>query len=87
VPEDVKELTRSLSPEALETLGHIMRDKKAPAAARVSAANAILDRAYGKPQQSLDVTSNQVPDDMTDEELLAVIEETQSDMLVLLNAK
>jgi hypothetical protein len=44
LPEDVKALTRDLSPAAIETLASIMRDKNAPPAARVSAANAILDR-------------------------------------------
>lgn len=39
--------------EALRTLAGIMRDKDAPPAARVSAANSLLDRGYGKPPQAL----------------------------------
>lgn len=37
---------------ALATLAEIMADSEAPHSARVSAANAILDRGYGKPHQS-----------------------------------
>ncbi len=44
----VKQLARRHSPEALETLIKIMRNKKLPALQLV-AANSILDRAYGKP--------------------------------------
>lgn len=42
--------------DALKTLADIARDGTSEAA-RVSAAMAILDRAYGKPPQSLDHTS------------------------------
>lgn len=38
---------------ALEALAAIIEDKDAPPAARVSAATAILDRAYGRPVQAL----------------------------------
>ena len=37
----------------LEVLEEIALNKKAPAAARVAAANAVIDRAYGKPEQSI----------------------------------
>jgi hypothetical protein len=43
------------SPAALGTLVGIMQDGEAPAAARVSAAREILDRAHGKPPQALQV--------------------------------
>ena len=35
-----------------------MRDPKAPAAARTSAARALLDRGYGKPSQAIDANTN-----------------------------
>jgi hypothetical protein len=38
---------------AVATLASIMRDKSQPAAARVSAATAILDRGHGKPKQAI----------------------------------
>lgn len=44
------ELAQNLSVEALNTLEEIMRDTQSPAAARVAAANSIIDRGYGKPR-------------------------------------
>lgn len=40
---------------ALKTLADIAEDNEAPHSARVSAATAILDRAYGRPPQSMTV--------------------------------
>lgn len=50
---DVQELARQHTPDAIETLASIMRDGEAAPAARVAAANAILDRGYGKPAQHI----------------------------------
>jgi hypothetical protein len=55
MPEDVKALARSYTREAIETLAGVMRNDEAPAAARVTAASNILDRAWGKPAQHLTV--------------------------------
>lgn len=44
---------------ALRTLVEIAADSEAPHAARVSAANAILDRGYGKPPQALEHTGKE----------------------------
>lgn len=44
----LKELARQYTPDALKTLAQIMVSGESEAA-RVSAANAILDRGYGKP--------------------------------------
>lgn len=52
LPEDVKhvrELAREYTLEAVQSLAEVMRDGSA--AARVSAANAILERGWGKPEQ------------------------------------
>ena len=51
---EVKEVARQYTSDALKTLADIMGGEQQPAAARVSAANALLDRAYGKPPQSLE---------------------------------
>lgn len=51
----IKAAASEYSDKALETLAEIMAGVEHPAAARVGAANAILDRAYGKPKQSMDV--------------------------------
>src|SRR5690349_7990017 len=46
----IEQLARSYAPEALETLARVMRDGQSEAA-RVAAANSLLDRGYGKPRQ------------------------------------
>jgi hypothetical protein len=70
---DVQELARQHTPEAIETLAAIMRDKKAPPAARATAANALLDRAYGRPPQTVNAkVSSRPPREMSDAELLAI---------------
>lgn len=48
----ISELASKHTEAALETLVEIMESDLAPAAARVSAANSVLDRAYGKPVQA-----------------------------------
>jgi hypothetical protein len=48
---EVKELARTYTTQAMATLVEIATDKKAPPAARVSAATSILDRGWGKPTQ------------------------------------
>ena len=50
----VRELARQHTEEAILTLAAIMRDPAAKDAARVAAATALLDRAWGKPTQPLD---------------------------------
>src|SRR5262245_14683911 len=51
---EVKELARQHMPAAIDALVSIMNNPKASDAARVSAATALLDRGYGKPQQHID---------------------------------
>jgi hypothetical protein len=52
---DIAELARQHTEDAIRTLVEILQDTKASAGARISAANAILDRGYGKAPQSIDV--------------------------------
>ena len=47
----VEEAARLHTEEAIATLAAICNNKDAPEAARVAAANALLDRAWGKPRQ------------------------------------
>src|SRR5918997_6095082 len=51
---EVAELARVHTAEALDTLAEVMRNIKAPASARVMAANAILDRGHGKAPQHIE---------------------------------
>ena len=70
---DVQELARQKSPEGINTLSNVMNDEKAPPAARVAAANALLDRGYGKPTQPISQTLAKVdPSTISDEELVAI---------------
>ena len=80
---EVKELARAHTAEAIQTLVSIMNDRKSAPAARVSAANALLDRGYGKPPQH--VTSQEasyfalLPQQCeTAEEWMAVVEPLQA---------
>ena len=53
VVAEVKELAREHTSEAIETLVSIMANAESTPAARVSAANSLLDRGYGKPPQHI----------------------------------
>lgn len=53
-PAEIRSLARNHSRTALATLIGIMRQKNAPPAARVAAANSILDRGWGKPELKLE---------------------------------
>lgn len=50
---ELRELCQAKTKEAVNTLMRIMQNKKAPAASRVAAACALLDRGYGKPIQAI----------------------------------
>lgn len=50
----LREIARKHTDKAVKTLIDILDDAGAPASARVSAANSILDRGYGKPVQPVD---------------------------------
>ena len=52
----IRELAQENSIEALETLVQVMRTGKP--GERLIAANAILDRAYGKPSQSIEMSGD-----------------------------
>ena len=53
ITADVKAIAAEYTEEALEVLAIIMRNRKSPAQARVAAAKELLDRAHGKPFQSI----------------------------------
>jgi hypothetical protein len=50
---DIRSLARSHTESAIKVLAGIMNQDQAPAAARVAAAQALLDRGWGKPNQPL----------------------------------
>lgn len=56
ITADVKEAAREYTADAISVLASIMRSDEQPAAARVSAASAILDRGHGKPTQATELS-------------------------------
>ena len=56
-PTDIRSLARSHTKNAIKTLAGIMNEPKANTSARVAAAQALLDRGWGKPKQDVDVTT------------------------------
>lgn len=52
------ELARTKTEAAINSLAEIMLNKKAPAAARVTAACALLDRGYGRPNQTMEMLAH-----------------------------
>jgi hypothetical protein len=74
---EVKQAAREHTEAAIAALVGVVNNKEAPAAARVAAANAILDRGWGKPGQYVETSVRNRPiRELTDEELLAIIEES-----------
>ncbi|MDQ8730550.1 hypothetical protein [Bradyrhizobium sp. LHD-71] len=57
-PDDLRSLARSLTRAALDTLEAVMQADDATPAVRVSAANAILERGWGKPTQPAEAAGN-----------------------------
>ena len=55
----VRELAKGYTEEAVTTLAEIMRDTDATKAARVAAANGLLDRGWGKPDQAVSIEHGQ----------------------------
>ena len=76
VVANVKAAARELTPVAIDTLEKAMTDQKAPWAAKIAAAIAVLDRGWGKPEQTVSANVS-VFDQMTDDEqktMLAALE-------------
>ncbi len=57
--ETAAQLARMLTADALKTLAEVNNNPKAPAIARVAAANAILDRGWGKPTEYVEANVQQ----------------------------
>lgn len=71
---DLMEMAKGHAPAALKTLVAIAGSSKHTASARVSAATAILDRAYGKPPQLNTGSADEFNKitEMSDDELYAI---------------
>ena len=55
-PTDIRSLARAHTATALKVLSSIMNDTQAPAPARASAAQYLLDRGWGKAMVAVEVT-------------------------------
>ena len=77
---DVRDAARAYTQEAIDTLVRVMRSGRPGEA--VLAANALLDRGWGKPQLSADVNLKRDINDYTNAELAAIIAAAKEDELV-----
>jgi hypothetical protein len=76
---EVRDLARKATPMAIQTLERIAADLKAPPAAQVAAAVALLDRAWGRPSQAVDLNMQNKPiEERTDTELMAVVADEEN---------
>ena len=72
---EVQALARECTQQAVDTLKDIMHNNKAPAAARVAAANSLLDRGYGRPSQTINQGTTRTDlEGMNEAELKAFIQ-------------
>lgn len=75
--ENIRDLARSYTVDAIQTLVTVMTQKNAAASAKVNAACAILDRGWGKPVQPTEnLNVNVSIDSLSDAELLRMLAET-----------
>lgn len=77
-PIEIRSLARQHTEMAVRVLGSIMTDNKAPQSARVAAAQALLDRGWGKPDQTTHIVKHDVSD-LTDAEIIARLAELRGD--------
>ena len=70
-PTEIRSLARSHTEAALNCLAGIMNKDGAPEAARVAAANSLLDRGWGKAVQALAGADGEGPIQITRVELVA----------------
>lgn len=61
IPEDIKQMFRSLAPDCCKVLCEIVNDPSARQADRIKAAEVILDRGFGKPVQAVDLDASSIP--------------------------
>ena len=75
IAKNIRELARGHTETALRALIEVAEDKSHPQ--RVSAANSLLDRGYGKPLQQIETGGPGAFAEMSEEELTAFIEQTR----------
>jgi len=78
VPEDLKQAFRALSMDALNVLKSIMLNPEARDSDRSKAADSILDRAWGKPAQAIEMSGG-ITEARVD---ISKLSDTQTDALL-----
>lgn len=71
----IAELARTQAEAAIRTLSSIMRSRKGTPASRIAAANALLARGFGRPAPGSGAPEAKGAADLSDEDLLRIIEE------------
>jgi len=71
-PTEIRSLARGHTESAINCLAGIMNKETAPEAARISAANSLLDRGWGKAAQPIEGTEDGPPLKFTRIELVGV---------------
>lgn len=80
-PTDIRSLARLHTGKAISILAGIMNQDHAPPAARVAAAQALLDRGWGKPSQTMDMTVRRVAaKELSDDELADIATGSSGDV-------
>jgi hypothetical protein len=72
-PLEIKSLARKYTTQAIETLVHVMREPTAPPSARVTAAEALLNRGWGKAEATVNVNDKRDSTDWSRDELVAFL--------------
>lgn len=76
-PLEIRSLARKHTQAAMRTLAHIMREPSAPHSARVAAANALLDRGWGKPDATVTIDDKRDASDWNRAELVALLNDSR----------
>jgi hypothetical protein len=80
---EIRSLARSHTETAIKVLAGVMNSDDQPAAARVAAAQALLDRGWGKAHQTAEVTYvNKPATQLTDDELAGIVTERSGEGVV-----
>lgn len=61
VPEDVKAMLAAATPDAARLLVDTVNDARVGRKLRIRCAEIVLDRVYGKPAQSVDLSTSGIP--------------------------
>jgi hypothetical protein len=76
---EIQEMARRYAPDAIKAMGDILKSKVASDLAKISAANSMLDRGYGKATQTninATVNTDGKPSEVDEQELSRRIAET-----------